>query len=264
MVVLSAVIAFFGRGWSYTAPMGGGLTRKQKHGSIHNKDKLEGVYEVQDEEEEPEMMEKPPMPERRVPYSMHIVTQLPQHKHLHEESNARRYIEEKLVLSLENFEDLIRHVEVHLQVSENFHREKRPEKAKVKGDIAEIAEDDMVPLAPEGAAGHKMLTPYIFKATVTLTNHHKVTLSNPEKHAQPTLTEAVDHMVDVLRKSLREEKDRMISARRKAAEKALPDEIDDDIDSFNKEMADGLVEAEASAKDAAEEAMYQRIEASQK
>ena len=33
-----------------------------------------------------------------------------------------------MTLSLENFEDLIRHVEVHLQVSENFHREKRPDK----------------------------------------------------------------------------------------------------------------------------------------
>eukprot|EP00435_Cladocopium_sp_Y103_P070056 s558_g34.t1 len=219
LVVLSAVIALFGRGWTYTAPLGGGLTRKQKHGSIHNKDKLEGptledlLTEVQDEEEEPEMLEKPPMPERRVPYSMHIVTQLPQHKHLHEESNARRYIEEKLILSLENFEDFIRQRNVNLQVSENFHREKRPDKAKAKGDIAEIAEDDVVLAAPDSAAGHKMLTPYIFKATVTLTNHHKVTLSNPEKHAQPTLTEAADHMVDVLRKALREEKNRMIAAR---------------------------------------------------
>lgn len=66
---------------------------------------------------------------------------------------------------------------------------------------------------------------YIFKATVTLANHHKawsswvyfpcwtdhllshiatvqVTLSNPEKHAQPSLPEAVDHMVDVLKKFL--------------------------------------------------------------
>jgi len=256
-------LSLLGGNWTYTAPLGGGLTRKQKRGSIHNKDTLEGVYEVQDEEEEPEMAEKPPMPDRRVPYSMHIVTQLPQHKHLHEESNARRYIEEKLTLSLENFEDFIRHVEVNLQVSENFHREKRPEKAKAKalGDL-EMDEDEAIPVAPEGSAGHKMLTPYIFKATVTLTNHHKVTLSNPEKHAQPTLTEAVDHMVDVLRKSLREEKNRMIAARRKASENAIPEEIDD-IQALNKEIADGIVEAQAGAEDAAEEALYQRIEASQ-
>jgi len=243
--------------------MGGGLTRKQKHGSIHNKDKLDGVYEVPDDEEEPEILEKAAMPDRRVPYSMHIVTQLPQHKHLHEESNARRYIEDKLTLSLENFEDFVRHVEVNLQVSENFHREKRPEKAKVKTDIAEIDEDEAVAVTADGTPGHKILTPYIFKATVTLTNHHKVALSNPEKHAQPTLTEAVDHMVDVLRKSLREEKNRMISARRKAAENGLPDEMEDDMAQINKEMADSMVEAKASAEDAAEEALYQRIEASQ-
>jgi len=242
---------------TYQAPLGGGLTRKQQKGTIHNKDKLEGVYEER-EEEEPEVIEKPAMPERRVPYSMHIVTQLPQHKHLHEESNARRYIEEKLVLSLENFEDFIRHVEVHLQVSEHFHREKRPEKAKK----SEALDDEEDMLSAGDAAGHKVLSPYIFKATVTLTNHHKVTLSNPEKHAQPSLMEAVDHSVDVLRKSLREEKNRMISARRKGLSALPGDDLDEDLDALNKELSDGLVEASASAQDEAEEALYQRIEAS--
>ena len=85
------------------------------HGNIRNKDKLGGVVEIPLDEEEAEAPTKPEMPERRVPYSMHIVTQLPQHKHLHEESNARKFIEDKLVGAFENFEDLIRHVEVHLQ-----------------------------------------------------------------------------------------------------------------------------------------------------
>ena len=67
--------------------------------------------EIPLEEEEEEVEAKPEMPEKRVPYSMHIVTQLPQHKHLHEESNARKFIEDKLVGAFENFEDLIRHVE---------------------------------------------------------------------------------------------------------------------------------------------------------
>ena len=67
--------------------------------------------EIPLEEEEAEEEAKPEMPEKRVPYSMHIVTQLPQHKHLHEESNARKFIEDKLVGAFENFEDLIRHVE---------------------------------------------------------------------------------------------------------------------------------------------------------
>ena len=104
-------------GMSYTAPARGGLNRKQMHGNIHNKDKLPGVIEIPLDEEEPELDAKPEMPEKRVPYSMHIVSQLPQHKHLHEESNARKFIEDKVVGAFENFEGFIRHVEVHLQVA---------------------------------------------------------------------------------------------------------------------------------------------------
>lgn len=242
---------------AYQAPPGGGLTRKQQHGKIHNKDKLDGVHEDPPDDVEDIEEEKTPMPERRVPYTMHIVTQLPQHKHLHEESNAKHYIEEKLVLSLENFEDFIKHVEVNLQVSENFHREKRP--APKKGELVET-EDDEIAVSSESNPGHKVLTPYIFKATVTLANHHKVTLSNPEKHAQPSLPEAVDHMVDVLKKSLRDEKNRMIHAHRKQAD-ALPEEMDD-LEAINKEIANDMVEEKASVDDAAEEALYQRIEGS--
>ncbi|CAK9040648.1 Ankyrin repeat domain-containing protein 17 [Durusdinium trenchii] len=223
-------------------------------------DKLEGVYELPPEEEEPEAPEKPPMPERRVPYSMHIVTQLPQHKHLKEESNAQHYIEEKVVGALENFEDFIRHVEVHLQKSDNFHREKRPEKAKAKSSADVVdEEEDVIPSPPEKEWGHKVLMPYVFKATVTLVNHHKIALSNPEKHAQASLQEATDHMVDVLRKSLREEKNRMISNKRKQAE-SMPDDMDD-MEAYNKELSDAVVEAKASEDDEAEEALYQRIEA---
>lgn len=247
---------------AYQAPMGSGLNRKQQHGNIRNKDKLEGVYELPPDPVEAPEEEKPPMPERRVPYTLHIVTQLPQHKHLHEESNAKNYIEEKVVSAMEKFEDFIKHVEVNLQVSEHFHREKRPEKAKKGGELVETEEDDIA-VSKEANPGHKILTPYIFKATVTLANHHKVTLSNPEKHAQATLQEAVDHMVDVLKKSLRDEKNRMIHAHRKQAD-ALPEEEMDDLQEVNKELADGIMEDKAGADDEAEEAMYQRIEGATK
>ncbi|CAK9044789.1 unnamed protein product [Durusdinium trenchii] len=261
-----------------------------------------GLFSLRKFEEEPEAPEKPPMPERRVPYSMHIVTQLPQHKHLKEESNAQHYIEEKVpsplilpfgiaaaqtpikihqvfevVGALENFEDFIRHVE------DNFHREKRPEKAKAKSPLVDQTflkgsadvvdeEEDVIPSPPEKEWGHKVLMPYVFKAqgfaTVTLVNHHKIALSNPEKHAQASLqdhataggVEATDHMVDVLRKSLREEKNRMISNKRKQAE-SMPDDMDD-MEAYNKEngeLSDAVVEAKASEDD--EEALYQRIEA---
>lgn len=244
---------------AYQAPMGSGLNQKQQHGNIRNKDKLEGVYELPPDPVEAPEEEKPAMPERRVPYTLHIVTQLPQHKHLHEESNAKHYIEEKVVSAMEKFEDFIKHVEVNLQVSEHFHREKRPEKGKKGGELVETEEEDIA-VSKESNPGHKILTPYIFKATVTLANHHKVTLSNPEKHAQATLQEAVDHMVDVLKKSLRDEKNRMIHAHRKQAD-ALPEEEMEDLQELNKELADGIMEEKAGADDEAEEAMYQRIEA---
>ena len=217
-------------------------------------DKLPGVVEIPLDEEEPEEEAKPEMPDRRVPYSMHIVTQLPQHKHLHEESNAKKFIEDKLVSSFENFEDLIRHVEVHLQVSPHFHREKRPDKVpKTTVTLDEEGEEIAVDNQPE--PGHKMLTPYIVKATLTLANHHKVALTNPEKHAQASLTEAVDHMTDVLRHSLREEKSRMISAKRKAAENPLPDDMMDGAldEDYNLAMSNSLTESspEEDAKMAA-------------
>ena len=42
----------------------------------------------------------------QVPYTLHIVTQLPQHKHLHEESNAKHYIEEKVAPELRNIGEI--------------------------------------------------------------------------------------------------------------------------------------------------------------
>ncbi|CAE7689295.1 CCT6A, partial [Symbiodinium sp. CCMP2456] len=260
LAILAAALWSLAPGQSYTAPAGGGLNRKQMHGNIRNKDKLGGVVEIPVEEEEEEVEAKPEMPEKRVPYSMHIVTQLPQHKHLHEESNARKFIEDKLVGAFENFEDLIRHVEVHLQVSPHFHREKRPDKVP-KTTMTVDEEGDEVPMEVQQEAGHKMLTPFIVKATLTLANHHKVALTNPEKHAQPSLTEAVDHMTDVLRHSLREEKNRMISSKRKAQENALADDMDGMLDDdYNLAIANDMAES-SPEENARMEALYERIEA---
>jgi len=260
LAILAAALWSLAPGQSYTAPAGGGLNRKQMHGNIRNKDKLGGVVEIPLEEEEAEEEAKPEMPEKRVPYSMHIVTQLPQHKHLHEESNARKFIEDKLVGAFENFEDLIRHVEVHLQVSPHFHREKRPDKVP-KTTMTVDEEGDEVPMEVQQEAGHKMLTPFIVKATLTLANHHKVALTNPEKHAQPSLTEAVDHMTDVLRHSLREEKSRMISSKRKAQKNALADDLDGMLDDdYNLAVSNDMAES-SPEENARMEALYERIEA---
>jgi hypothetical protein len=133
-----------------------------------------------------------------------------------------------MIHALEHFEDMIRHVEVNLQVSEHFHREKS---TKHKEPRADGLDDDVLVASPVVAfdASHKQLTPYIFKVALTLNNHHVINLSNAEKHAQPTLTEALDHIADVMKKSLREEKDKQITEKKKARRNAMSDldEVDD-------------------------------------
>jgi len=222
--------------------------------------------EVPREEEEPEPEVKPPMPERRVPYTLHIASQFPQHKHLHEDSTARKFIEGKLVNSLENFESMIRHVEVHVQFSDNFHRDmpsiadkhkskaKEPRPADPVSDDAEAQEELAAPSA-DAAAGKRVVTPYIIKASVSLNNHHIISLANPEKHAQASLQEAVDHMVDVLRKSLREEKDKTLTARKKERRNVLPDDDDNSLDIA------GSIAEEQFEQDSKDEELYAQVEA---
>ena len=128
-------------------------------------------------------------------------------------------------------------------MSPHFHREKRQDKVP-KTTVTVDEEGDEVPMEVQQEAGHKMLTPFIVKATLTLANHHKVALTNPEKHAQPSLTEAVDHMTDVLRHSLREEKSRMISSKRRAQENTLADDMDGMLDDdYNLAVANDMAES---------------------
>lgn len=232
---------------SFAAPPG--LSRKQVRGTLHNRDQLQPPFEVPLEEPAEELPPKEPLPERRVPYSLHIVSHFPQHKHLHEESTARTYIEEKIVESFENFEDMIKHVEVKLEVSEHFHKDKPVHhKLHMNGDVeAEIGDSS------------KTLAPYIFKVTVSLKNHRSVVLANAEKHAQPTLTEGLDHMVDVIKKSLREEKEREMKARIKAKNDA---DFSDSLAMDQEEAAeaDAIAEALEAEADEKRKALYEKIE----
>merc|ERR1719433_1320826 len=130
---------------------------------------------------------------------------------------------------------MIRHVEVNLQVSENFHRE-----------------------VAEGKEGARMLAPYIFKVTVSLTNGRSIVLANAEKHAQPTLMEGLDHMTDVIRKSLREEKDKMIQARKK--QRVLRDEGSDEQMTLEDMEAEVALEDMELEKDRKAEEEYRMVE----
>merc|ERR1719356_1590409 len=104
-----------------------------------------------------------------------------------------------------------------------------------------------------------MLTPYIFKVTITLRNKRVVVMANAEKHAQPTLTEGLDHMVDVIKKSLREEKDKMLEAKKRPkVEDFLSDAA---IEAKDKTLeADELVEEMEVEADKEMQALYERVE----
>lgn len=241
--------------FSAALPGQGGLNRKQQRGTIHNKDTLGDVLEVPLDEEEPEAPPKQPMPVRRVPYGLNIFSQFPNGKHLGEDTAARAYIEEKVTGALENFEDLIRNADVHLQVSDNFHK-KEPHGHATK---TTVTSDGVEESSSESGTGHKMLAPYIFKATITLANGKSIVLANPEKHAQPTLQEATDHMIDVLRKSLRLEKEKTIQLRKKEKNDAMLGVDGDDEDDI---PAEEIAQAVEAAADAADEQLYKVVEGS--
>jgi len=259
---LAALLAA-GSGFAVVSQAGKGgaaMSKKPAAGTIHTRNNLPRQVEDPLEVPEPEPEAKEPLPAHRVPYSLHIVSHFPHHKHLHEESGARKAIEEKIVSSFHNFEDLIRHVEVNLQVSENFHRTVDTGKHSKHPHKRELSQDDE-PIEVRG--GNQMLAPYLFKVTVSLRNHRTIVLANAEKHAQPTLTEGLDHMVDVVKKSLREEKDKMIEAhkREKSGEDLLGDEAMDLQDA--KLEAEELAEEMEAKADKEMEALYEVIESKQ-
>lgn len=246
-VAVGALACHF-QGATFSAP--GGLTRKQSKANLHTRGNLKPPVEIPLEEPEPEEAPAEPLPDYRTPYTMHVVSHFPNHRHLHEESGARKFIVEKIMNSFKNFDDMIRHIEVNLQVSENFHRaidgSKKVKVTEVDGE-AGIAEENV---------GAKALAPYVFKVTVSLRNHRSIVLANAEKHAQPTLTEGLDHMVDVIKRSLREEKDKDIKARKKA--RAAMD-VGMDDEEIEEPIFEELEEA-TTAKDNEIEAIYKAAE----
>jgi hypothetical protein len=185
-----------------------------------------------------------------VPYSLHVVSHLPHNKHLKEESNARKLIEKKIANSFANSEDIIKHVEVNLQVSENFHKHDKTAK-KTSG-----ADEEAVP-----NFAHSTVAPFIFKVTVTLKNKRTVVLANPEKHAQATLGEGLDHMVDVIKRSLKQEKDRTIERKRREKEEADQGGLPFSEEDMEVMEADSLAAEEQAIADEEAERMYAQMEA---
>jgi hypothetical protein len=220
---------------------------------FHTRSNLRTPMEIPLDEPEPEPEAKEPLPLHRVPYSIQITSHFPNRKHLHEESEAKRRIEEKIVGSLQNYEDLISRIVVHLEVSDNFHRSVDGAKHR---KFEPVGNDDSSSLE---RVGSQMVAPYLFKVTAFLRNRRSIILGNAEKHAQPTLTEALDHMVSVTSKALREEKDKMLEAKKKAQ----TDGELEDMRLFTDDMrweADELAEEVEIQGDKAMEALYRSIE----
>lgn len=213
-----------------------GISRKQKKAGIHQRSNFKETLEVEPPQEEEELEPREPLPERRVPYSFHVEANFAHHKHLKDESRTRKLIESKITHAFQNQEDIIQHVSVSLLVSETFHRHGR-------GADAEI------------------LAPYIFKCTVSLKNKKTVVLGSPEKHAQATLMEGLDHMVEVVKRQLSKEKDKFVEARRKMKNLELMEAstLEEDLEMMEAERL--AEEAEALADEEAAK-MYEMIEAS--
>merc|ERR1719414_235329 len=99
------------------------MTRKQIRSTQHTRGQMKpDLLEVPLPEDAEELPAPEPLPERRVPYTMHIVSQYPDHKHLPSEGATTKFIQNKIVGALENMESMIKHVEVRLLVLEHFHR----------------------------------------------------------------------------------------------------------------------------------------------
>lgn len=238
-----------------------GLNRKQVKSQLRTRGDLpKNVLEIPLEEEPVEEEEKPDMPETRVPYAINMMIGLPNQKedmwdNFLKGGSARGYLEKKLTGALDQMEDMIRAVDLQLKVEEHFHKEKDGHKKVVVAETTavETADGSIVeePTVDFGSTGAKVLAPYQIKVMVSLKNGKEIIYSNPEKHAEGTLTEAADSMADGLRKLLREEKDKMINKYRQAKDNAGLD------DTFEDEPIDTI----GAAEDAVVEDLYQRIEA---
>jgi ribosome-associated translation inhibitor RaiA len=196
-----------------------------------------------EEPPEPEA-EKEQLPAKRTPYALNIYTHTPTGNNGLNAAH-REYILDKVKAALENTQDWIERVDVRVSIDYNWHKGK-----VVSGEEVYVAEDGKESAYNDRETKKRELAPFMVEASVYL-DGGVVVLSASPKHAQATLTEAVDHMYDFLRRQLRKEKERRIDARRKqksgeASEviSAYTDQVDDELMALNDE-AEARMDAEA-------------------
>mmetsp|Transcript_41914 Transcript_41914/g.98278 ORF Transcript_41914/g.98278 Transcript_41914/m.98278 type:complete len:257 (+) Transcript_41914:87-857(+) len=175
----------------------GPSNKRPSRGTVHNKDTLQRhVEEIPLPEEQPAPVARGEKPPYKPPYTMHIEA------HLHGDKPNKPtldYTKTKVMDALLNTEDFVQHIEVTIQEQEHFHKSRDSKRhAAAHGESVE----------PNSHTGS--LAPFSMKGVVHLKSHKQIVLSNPEKHAQASVTEAVDHFADGLRRILREEKEKEV------------------------------------------------------
>jgi hypothetical protein len=235
-----------------------GRSKKQLHGTFQTRTHLRReVLEVPLPEDE---LEPPPteqLPQRRVPYTMHVLSQYPDHHHLPEEGATQKFIQDKIQGALENTESLIKHVEVRVLVLEHFHKVKVNHKKPPKVQAAELVEASSKDAGKLTVDGYRALAPYQMKVIISLKNSKEVVFANPEKHAQATITEAVDEACDGIRRLMREEKVKEIQKQRRYHEDLAIEQ--NELDESDGELL-ATFDEEAMLADAAMDEVYRKIE----
>jgi len=241
------IVASAGRSCSFSINTNG-MNKKLLKPTLHTRSNLKPqVLEVPLPEPKEEREKPAPLPTRRIPYTMHILSQFPGNKHLQDDGATYAFVKEKIEGALRHAEDIIHHVEVRIQMLEHFHKLKPNHKPVPEG--AEKAVGDY---------GEKAVAPYQIKVNIGLKRGGRIVLDNPEKNAMPTLPEAVDNAADGLRRLLREAKLRERQIRRRQSNSASFDELDfgDDVEI---EAESGLLDSELA--DPAVDEFYSQVEA---
>lgn len=225
---------------------------------------LPELHELPREEPVVEKEPEAPEPPRRLAYKLDITSHLPEHEHLHDDSMTRTKIKDKVSLHLQKYEEHLRSVSVTLDKDNNFHKVDNPAMHHHKNHHASpeasqevVIEDDSIMLERKTPGLKKQLAPFIFKAVVTLKSGSNFVISNPEKHAQPSLSEGLDHLVDLMSKMIREKIGREIKSQHRAST-AEQDSEEDSLGEFLLGAED--VSQESLEEEAAREQMYKNVQ----
>jgi len=267
--VATSALAF--RGASFAMPVGVGGKSSPKmsatpKGNRGARDQLKTTVEIPLEEpEEPELV-KEELPEKRTPYTVSL------YAHIQDDANGlntgnREYIIDKLEAALSNTQDWIMAVEVRITVDTHLKAVAKPSTStkavsSLLMGIDSNAEENMEYASSKEPK--RKLAPYMIEATVKMKDGGgSVILSANPKHAQATLTEAVDHMYDFLRRNMAKEKDKRIDMKRDEMAKKMETGDIENVDMATQRIDDELADLDADERarlDSEAEKMYKVVE----